>query len=124
MAKRNRYSGVLQPRMVGRGSPESAVLVLYDIEDDRLRSRVSTVCLDYGLERIQFSAFLGRLNRNQREELILRIRNEVQASLARIRVIPLCQDDCSSTWVLDQYCLPEEAQETTGKPSLRVITAD
>lgn len=124
MAKKNRYAGVLQPRLVGRGRPETAVLVLYDIEEDRLRVRVSNICLDYGLERIQFSAFLGRLNRNQREELILRLRGEIQTSLARLRVIPLCQEDFEVMWVLDQYCLPEESKKEDAAPALRVVPAD
>ena len=41
------------------------MVLIYDIENDRLRTRVAGICLDYGLERIQFSAFFGKLNRNQ-----------------------------------------------------------
>ncbi len=76
MAKKNRYSGVLKPKMVGAGSPEVSVVLIYDVEDDRVRTRISEVCLDYGLERIQFSAFFGKLNRNRREELALRLQGE------------------------------------------------
>lgn len=124
MAKKNRYAGVLQPRPVGRGSPESSVLALYDIEDDRIRTRVANICLDYGLERIQFSAFMGRLNRNHREELILRLKAEVATSLARVRVIPLCEDDLKSMWLIDQYSLPEEAHREEERPRLRIIAAE
>jgi CRISPR-associated protein Cas2 len=52
---------------------ELRTLVIYDIEDDRIRLRISETCLDYGLVRIQFSAFLGTLNRNKREELFLKL---------------------------------------------------
>lgn len=45
------------------------VLLIYDIPDDRTRYRVSERCKDYGLERIQYSAFAGDLERNRREEL-------------------------------------------------------
>ncbi|MCS6926895.1 MAG: CRISPR-associated endonuclease Cas2, partial [Candidatus Binatia bacterium] len=45
---------------------EQRTIVLYDIRDDRLRMRVSEACLDYGLERIQYSAFRGQLSRNKR----------------------------------------------------------
>ena len=41
-------------------------MLIYDIENDRLRTRASDICLDYGLERIQYSAFFGKLNRNRR----------------------------------------------------------
>jgi CRISPR-associated protein Cas2 len=123
VGRKNRYSGILQPWQVGRGVLESAVLVLYDIEDDRVRSRISSLCLDYGLERIQFSAFLGKLDRNRREEICMRIRAEVATGLGRIRIIPICQSDLDHMWTLDQYCLPEEAVEAPG-PQLRVIKAD
>ena len=66
MGRKNRYSGVLRPLQVGKGSPEVALVLIYDIENDRVRTRVSEICLDYGLERIQFSAFFGKLNRNRR----------------------------------------------------------
>src|SRR2546425_9566809 len=57
----------VQVQMVMR--QELRTQVMYDIEDDRVRYRVSEVCLDFGLERIQFSVFRGKLNRNKREEL-------------------------------------------------------
>src|SRR5690606_20679629 len=49
------------------------VLVMYDISNDRIRGKVADTCMDYGLDRIQFSAFYGQLGRNHREELMLRI---------------------------------------------------
>ncbi len=56
-----------------------SLILIYDIEDDRLRTRASEICLDYGLERIQFSAFFGKLNRNRRQELALRLQREMGA---------------------------------------------
>ena len=44
---------------------ELRTLVIYDIEDDRIRLKISETCLDYGLVRIQFSAFLGTLESEQ-----------------------------------------------------------
>ena len=34
----------------------------YDCEDDKLRSRIARICKDYGLDRTQFSVFLGILD--------------------------------------------------------------
>lgn len=53
---------------------ELTTLVIYDIEDDWARLRVSEACKDFGLERIQYSCFQGLLSRNKREELYERIR--------------------------------------------------
>ena len=53
---------------------ELTTLVIYDIEDDRARTRVSEACKDFGLERLQFSCFRGKLSQNKREELYERLR--------------------------------------------------
>jgi CRISPR-associated protein Cas2 len=102
MARKNRYRGVLRPLQVGRGSREVSLVLIYDIEEDRLRTRVADICLDYGLERIQFSAFFGRLNRNRRQELSLRVQAEIDDRSARVRVIPVCEDDLKDMWVFEQ----------------------
>lgn len=124
MARQNRYSGVLRPLPVGRGSPEVSLVVIYDIEDDRVRTRASDACLDYGLERIQFSAFFGRLNRNRRQELALRLQREVEDESARIRVIPVCEDDLKDMWILDQYRRNADepaAEVARGTPKLKIL---
>ena len=110
----------------GKGAAEVSVVLIYDIEKDGLRTRVSDVCLDYGLERIQFSAFFGRLNRNRRQELALRLRNELGEESGRLRIIPVCEQDLKDMWVLDQYRrdadqLKAEAEAREAqKPRLRV----
>ena len=38
--RKNRYAGILQPRQVGTGAPEVSVVILYDVENDRIRARV------------------------------------------------------------------------------------
>jgi CRISPR-associated protein Cas2 len=130
VARKNRYSGVLKPLPVGHGSPETSLVLIYDIEDDRLRTRVSDICLDYGLERIQFSAFFGRLNRNRRQELALKVAGEVGQESARVRVVPVCEADLKDMWVLEQYRrdADELAREAEGrerpKPKLRVVGSD
>lgn len=110
---------------MGRGAPEVSLVLIYDIESDRIRNRAADACLDYGLERIQYSAFFGKLNRNRRQELALRLQAELGKENGRIRIIPVCEDDLKDVWVLDQYrrdaeALKEEADRE--KPQLRVLT--
>jgi CRISPR-associated protein Cas2 len=129
VARKNRYSGLLRPQPVGKGSPEVSVVLIYDIENDRLRTRAADICFDYGLERIQFSAFFGRLNRNRRQELALRLRNEVGEESARIRMIPVCEDDLKDAWVLEQYRrdaneLKRKAEAGEIRPQLRILKQD
>ena len=98
-------------------------MLVCDIENDRVRTRVSNICLDYGLRRIQFSAFFGKLNRNLRQELALRVREEIGYESARVRIIPVCEEDLREMWVLEQFHVDAERlkQEAEGKPRLRVI---
>ena len=124
MARKNRYTGVLKPLSVGRGSPEVSLVLIYDIESDRIRTRAADVCLNYGLERIQFSAFFGKLNRNRRQELSLRLQRELGNESGRIRIIPVCESDLKDMWVFDQYRvnadeLKRRADDT--KPRLRIL---
>lgn len=65
------------------------LLVMYDISDDKLRVKVADACLDYGLERVQYSAFVGELGRVHQRELELKIRELVGRRAAHIRLIPL-----------------------------------
>ena len=88
---------------------EVTTLVIYDVEDDWARTRVSEACKDFGLERIQYSCFCGRLSRNMREELLERMRR-IQRSWevrwrktfpdARVEMAdsPNAPDDGSAGW--------------------------
>jgi CRISPR-associated protein Cas2 len=130
VARKNRYTGVLKPLQQGKGAPEVSVVLIYDIENDRLRTRIADACMDYGLERIQFSAFFGKLNRNRRQELALRLRNELGNESGRVRIIPVCEQDLKDMWVLDQYRrdadqLKAEAEaRDREKPRLKVLGSE
>jgi CRISPR-associated protein Cas2 len=75
---------------------ETTILVIYDCQSDKIRTKASETCLDYGLTRIQFSAFLGRLNRSMREELFLKLCVLLDDSPARILVQPICESDVAN----------------------------
>jgi CRISPR-associated protein Cas2 len=130
VARKNRYTGVLKPLQQGKGAPEVSVVLIYDIENDRLRTRIADACMDYGLERIQFSAFFGKMNRNRRQELALRLRNELGNESGRVRIIPVCEQDLKDMWVLDQYRrdadqLKAEAEaRDRERPRLKVLGAE
>jgi len=68
-------------------------LIIYDIEEDRIRNKISEFCKDYGLERIHYSAFQGDLNRNRREELFLKLRKLLGKNKGNIQVFPICEKD-------------------------------
>ncbi len=78
--------------------PGKPVLVLYDIRDDRIRTKVSDACKDYGLDRIQFSAYSGRLTRTAREELEIRLGKTLGDHSGAITVIQLEQNQFEGAW--------------------------
>ncbi len=69
------------------------VLLIYDIPDDKIRHKISERCKDYGLNRIQYSAFAGDLDRNRREELMLRLKKTLGKKEGNIRLQPVCTRD-------------------------------
>jgi CRISPR-associated protein Cas2 len=76
-------------------------VVVYDISDDRRRTKVADVCLDYGLDRIQYSAFLGRLSPNHQEELMLRMQKVLGRKKGNIQLFPLCARDWQGRKVIE-----------------------
>ena len=68
-------------------------MLIYDIPDDKVRHKVSERCKDYGLERIQYSAFAGDLDRNRREEMLMRLKKTLGKKEGNIRLQPVCTRD-------------------------------
>ena len=68
-------------------------LVVYDIVEDRIRAKVADICLDYGLERVQYSAFLGSLSPNHQQELLLKVKRRLGRSEGNVRLFPICERD-------------------------------
>lgn len=88
------------------------VLVIYDIPSDRLRERMAELCMDYGLVRVQFSAFLGEMNTNRQQELLQRMKREIARKAANVQLFPICEKDIRLRKKLvvsgEQLALPEE----------------
>jgi len=66
-------------------------LVIYDISSDDVRNRLANRLFDYGLQRIQYSAFKGELNSHDREVLLKELPKFVEGERDSIYVIPLCE---------------------------------
>ena len=86
-------------------------LIIYDIPSDKLRSKVADICQDYGLDRIQFSAFLGEINHNRREELLQKIKREIGRKAANVQLFPICDKDVR----LRKIVVVNESSERTDK---------
>lgn len=71
-------------------------LVIYDITDDKRRNKLATLLKTFGLARIQYSAFRGELNTNDRMVLAQKVYRFVEEEDDSIFIIPLC-DRCLGT---------------------------
>jgi CRISPR-associated protein Cas2 len=72
-------------------------LVIYDIAANDLRTKLANRLFDYGLQRVQLSAFCGELNAHDRSALLKELPNFIGSERDRIYVIPLC-DRCARLW--------------------------
>lgn len=68
-------------------------LAIYDITDDNLRNLVAESLKDYGLTRIQYSAFIGELRRHELNSLITDLKNLIKEATENIQLYPIC-DTC------------------------------
>jgi len=87
------------------------VLVIYDISDDKIRNKIAERLKDYGLHRIQYSAFWGKLNQNLREELMFRLSGLVEKTFGSIVMIPVCEKDRAQIIKLENMDFVEEEVE-------------
>lgn len=92
-------------------------LLIYDIPDDRARTRIADACLDYGLLRVQYSAFMGDLSRTHQEELLLQIKRRLGRKAGNVMLVPLDQQSWERRRVIDQRA-PKLAQEEADADSV------
>jgi len=84
-------------------------LLVYDIPDDGKRSKIADVCLDYGLDRIQFSAFAGELRATHQDELMLKIKKVLGKRPGKVQLIAISED----LWAARKEILQEAPKTDT-----------
>jgi CRISPR-associated protein Cas2 len=77
------------------------VLLVYDIEEDKRRTKIADACLDYGLDRIQYSAFRGVLSRNHQEELMLKIDDLLDETPGKIHLYVMDEPSWNARIIID-----------------------
>ena len=65
------------------------VIVFYDVTSDRIRKKFADVCLDYGLDRTQFSAFVGDIAPGHQRELMLKLKGLLKDQPGAILLVPI-----------------------------------
>ncbi len=65
------------------------ILVVYDISEDRERGRIAELCLDFGLQRIQESVFIGMLNKRLRNMITRELKNKLPRGVFDVKVFQI-----------------------------------
>mgnify|MGYP000694253486 FL=1 len=86
-------------------------LLIYDIPNDNARTRVADACLDYGMQRIQYSAFVGDLSRSHQRALFGEIQERVAGKAANVQLFPLNEQSWNGRRVLSQAGSTEEGDD-------------
>ena len=76
--------------------------VIYDISKNRTRTKIAKRCLDFGLYRIQKSVFLGDIESNRVEEIILASTELMNMETDSVYVFPMCRDDFDKVRIVGQ----------------------
>lgn len=74
-------------------------LVVYDIREDSNRRKLSKLLEKFGLSRVQYSAFRGKINLNDGRTLVKQVSKFIKDENDCIFIIPLCQR-CASMVVV------------------------
>ncbi len=73
------------------------IWVLYDIENDKVRTKVAKICKQAGLYRVQFSCFLGTLEAHQKDTLHLQIEELIDEDKDSVYIFPMNQAELRQT---------------------------
>ncbi len=76
--------------------------VVYDITKDRTRTKIAKRCLDFGLYRVQKSVFLGEVDSNRVDEIVLFSKELMELETDSVYVFPMCRDDFDKVRILGQ----------------------
>ncbi|MCD8478960.1 MAG: CRISPR-associated endonuclease Cas2 [Candidatus Cloacimonetes bacterium] len=76
--------------------------VMYDIVQDRIRNKVVKCCEKSGIYRVQYSVWLGELNRTQCKELRTIIEDLINQEQDKVYIFPMCREDFNSCILLGQ----------------------
>jgi CRISPR-associated protein Cas2 len=77
-------------------------LLIYDIAHDGVRTKIADACLDYGLQRIQYSAFFGDLSQTHQRELLSMIERRLGKHAANVQLFPLDEKSWSLRRVIER----------------------
>lgn len=74
--------------------------LIYDISENKIRSKIASKCKNYGFFRVQKSSFMGELSKNKMEMLALEIKDLNLGEDDCVFIIPSCKSCFSDKEVM------------------------
>lgn len=78
------------------------IWVMYDIENDKARTKVAKFCKQAGLYRVQYSVFLGTIEDNEKDTLTLKIIDNIDVDKDKVYLFPMSKNELRQTILLGQ----------------------
>lgn len=69
------------------------VWFIYDISKNKVRNRIVKLAQEYGLYRVQKSVFLGKIEPNLLDEVVLQSEELIDESTDSVYIFPMCKTD-------------------------------
>lgn len=78
------------------------VWFIYDIAVDKVRKKISDKAIEQGLYRVQKSVFLGNIDTNLLDELVVFAETVIDPEEDSVYIFPMCQEDFKKVDLLGQ----------------------
>jgi len=94
------------------------IWVIYDISEDRDRTKIAKTCQAYGLQRIQKSVFLGDLPPHCTDEIAEFSRDLIDEDADAVFILPCCGADFDKRITVGRKDFDEQLVQGTKKTSM------
>ncbi len=78
------------------------IWAIYDIHENKIRTKIAKYCKQKGLYRVQKSVFLGEIEKNQLDELKVESEKIIQKERDSVYIFPMCDQDFKKVILLGQ----------------------
>lgn len=76
--------------------------VLYDIKNDKVRTKAAKYCKQSGLYRVQYSVFLGQINSNEKDTLSIQLEEIIDETQDKVYIFVMNKKELQNASLLGQ----------------------
>ena len=76
--------------------------VMYDIKNDKVRTKAAKFCKQAGLYRVQYSVFLGKMDANEKDTLSLQLEEIIDETQDKVYIFVMNKNELQNASLLGQ----------------------